>query len=267
MQDLLEMLVEERVSLEKILKEAEKEIKKAPEGSLHVIQKPTYVQFYHRLPNMGSGKSGIYIPKKNIALAAALAQKKYDKSICQIIRNRLDLIQNLIRIIQEDNLQTVYNELPEALQIMVNPRGLSDEQYRKTWESMTFHSSLSFSENDPEIFSDRGERVRSKSEKIIADKLFHMNISYRYECPLLLDDGEFASPDFTVLNLRLRMVYFWEHNGRMDDPKYVNRFIYKNTLYAKNGMHPGSPLIYTYETSDWPLDSRILDGILQKFIL
>ena len=32
----------------------------------------------------------------------------------------------------------------------------------------------------------KNERVRSKSEKIIADMLYHKNIPYKYECPINL---------------------------------------------------------------------------------
>ena len=43
-----------------------------------------------------------------------------------------------------------------------------------------------FKEGDPVVYSDRGERVRSKSEKILADYLYHHNIPYKYEKPLQL---------------------------------------------------------------------------------
>lgn len=35
-----------------------------------------------------------------------------------------------------------------------------------------------------EIYTQKGERVRSKSEKILADYFYYNNISYKYECPL-----------------------------------------------------------------------------------
>lgn len=48
------------------------------------------------------------------------------------------------------------------------------------------------------------ERVRSKSEVIIADILNQEGIPYRYECPLQLKGWGKVYPDFTVLSERER---------------------------------------------------------------
>ena len=50
-----------------------------------------------------------------------------------------------------------------------------------------------------EIYTERGERVRSKSEKIIADKLFLQNIPYHYERPIYLKGFGMVYPDFCCL--------------------------------------------------------------------
>lgn len=43
-----------------------------------------------------------------------------------------------------------------------------------------------FAENAPFIWTEKGERVRSKSEKILADYFYHKKILYQYERPLYL---------------------------------------------------------------------------------
>ena len=75
----------------------------------------------------------------------------------------------------------------------------------------------------PEIYSERGERVRSKSEKIIADKLYRNGIPYKYEKPLVLKGLGKIHPDFEILNKRTRKEYFLEHLGKMDDIGYVKK--------------------------------------------
>ena len=72
------------------------------------------------------------------------------------------------------------------------------------------------------------ERVRSKSEVIIADTLARHGVPYRYEYPLKLKsgrDGAFRTihPDFLCLNVRTRAEFYWEHFGLMDDPDYLER--------------------------------------------
>ena len=48
---------------------------------------------------------------------------------------------------------------------------------------------------DIEILTEKGESVKSKSEKIIADKLNMMNIPYCYEVPLYLKGYGYVKPD------------------------------------------------------------------------
>lgn len=57
-----------------------------------------------------------------------------------------------------------------------------------------------FREGEPVILTNRGERVRSKSEKIIADCFFRKGIPYKYECPLYLKGLGIIYPDFTILS-------------------------------------------------------------------
>ena len=45
--------------------------------------------------------------------------------------------------------------------------------------------------------TDAGERVRSKSELVIANLLYKNNIPYMYECPLKINNNT-VYPDFTV---------------------------------------------------------------------
>jgi hypothetical protein len=46
--------------------------------------------------------------------------------------------------------------------------------------------------------TERGELVRSKSELVIADKLYARGIDYAYEQPLVLPNGHIRYPDFTI---------------------------------------------------------------------
>ena len=63
-------------------------------------------------------------------------------------------------------------------------------------------------------------------------------------------------PDFTILNIRTGKIIYWEHAGRMDDPKYANQFVYKINSYMSNGIMPGRDLIFTYETMSNPLNMQ-----------
>ena len=99
---------------------------------------------------------------------------------------------------------------------LIRPYLLPDEQFVKAWEEEE-NQDLPFSPGTAEIYSERGERVRSKSEKMIADKLFLMKIPYRYEFPLDIGRIYPVYPDFTLLDIRERRPVIFEHFGMMQD--------------------------------------------------
>ena len=109
-----------------------------------------------------------------------------------------------------------------------------------------------------------GERVRSKSEVIIADALERSGIPYKYECPRELSDGgQRVYPDFTCLNLRTRKEVLWEHLGMMDNPEYASMAVKKFSSYLKNGFVLGVNLIVSMECSDKPLNQTEVRKIIQ----
>lgn len=74
-------------------------------------------------------------------------------------------------------------------------------------------------------------------------------------------------PDFTLLNLRTRKTFYHEHFGMMDDPVYCQSAIWKINSYMSNGIFPGKGLLLTFESSDCPLDMRILDGLIDNYLI
>lgn len=79
--------------------------------------------------------------------------------------------------------------------------------------------------------------VRSKSELVIADKLFHRKVEFAYEQELQLDDG-IVYPDFTISNPATGETYYWEHLGMLGDPVYAGRWEKKLARYRKNDILP-----------------------------
>ena len=108
----------------------------------------------------------------------------------------------------------------------------------------------------------RGELVRSKSEVIIANALYYHNLDYVYEPELMLE-GKIYRPDFKIEEADTGDVWYWEHCGMMDDPKYKKRWEKKKTFYKKNGIEEGKNLIVTYD-EDGSLNSQKLEEIIKE---
>lgn len=120
---------------------------------------------------------------------------------------------------------------------------------------------------DNAIITEKGEAVRSKSEKIIADKLYMKEIPYVYEQPLYLKGYGYVVPDFKILNVRTKKEYYLEHFGMMDDYEYVKNAIKKIECFQKNEIYPGEKLLITLEASDSPLNMIILEKMVNKYLL
>lgn len=98
------------------------------------------------------------------------------------------------------NLKNLWKDVNSCRKELLDAVILSDEEYIKQWQSVTYEGK-EFMDDEQVIITERGERVRSKSEKIIADKLYLMGIPYRYEYPVLLKGNIKIYPDFTILKI------------------------------------------------------------------
>ena len=163
-----------------------------------------------------------------------------------------------------------YHSLCPARQRLITPYVLTDEQFRDNWLSEPF-SQKEAGNASQEYVTERGEHVRSKSEKIIADKLFLLGIPYRYEAALYLKNNDpYQSdtkihPDFTILDMNTRTEIYWEHLGMMDDPSYAANAAERLCKYQESGIYPGEGLILTFETSHHPFSGRGLETLLKPF--
>ncbi|MBO4887878.1 MAG: hypothetical protein J5589_06165 [Firmicutes bacterium] len=156
-------------------------------------------------------------------------------------------------------------ELNDLRKPHVSPRVITDEMYIRLWQSEGYEKKgFRDDDNTPEFLSDRGERVRSKSELILANKLNSYGIPYQYEYPLVLKGYGTIHPDFRILLVRSRRIVYLEHNGMMSDPSYLDNFMNRQAAYIRNGLIPGRDVIFTFESADHPLDSRTVNRLCEE---
>lgn len=127
-----------------------------------------------------------------------------------------------------------------------------------------------FDERDKtEYYTTNNERVRSKSEKIIADELHMKHIPYKYEMPIqLVNRGRIIQiyPDFTVLNKNTGKKWIIEHLGMMDKESYYENAMYKLDLYERNGWLQGKNLILLHESSVSPLNTVVVKQYIEEYL-
>lgn len=208
-----------------------------------------------------------YLKKEEIGFARQLAQKEYYEKALKVAEREKALLDRFLDHSDENALLKVYTEMSEGKRILVEPYVLTDDEFARRWQAKPFTGGR-FGDDDPVYYTKRGDRVRSKSEQIIADRLFDAGVPYRYEYPFVYESIEGKKQiftDFTALNKRTRSVYRWEHFGRMDDPKYRRTFFWKQSIYSQNDCIPGVGIIFTFEDNDNPLDARYVDKIIEKY--
>lgn len=162
-------------------------------------------------------------------------------------------------------VEHIYEKLHKERQKLVEPIILPDNEFLKQWENYKYKGK-GFDENTPELYTDKNERVRSKSEVIIADSLYKANIPYRYECPLEINNSFVIYPDFTILNIKTRENIYWEHLGMMDDVGYAENAIQKINTYMQQGIYLGKNLLLTFETRNNPINHRTIDIVIDKYL-
>lgn len=239
-------------------------VRNQPEGKLLVSTIRGHSRYYHVLRGQKR-----YLSKADAALTKKLAEKEYCEKMLGLARKETRLLERFLKNFDPAGFINCYEKLNEGRKRMVDPIVLPDEMFAEQWLEKT-RALTELRSNDyekPEGFTTlNGEKVRSKSEKILADLLRHHGIIYVYEAPLVLKDSV-VYPDFTILNLRTREVWYWEHLGRMDDAGYAAKNAGKIRRYEASGIFPGEQLIFTMETAQQPLRTDEIEALIERYLL
>ncbi len=250
--------------LQSILGQIDKELAKAPQGTLKSIKnKGTYQYYLRDEEHPGDGK---YIQKSQMELIQALAQKEYDIQLKRGIEKRLKQIKRDEASISFHDLCQIYDELPPGKKILVNPYLMPIEEVRRRWAEEEYPKNPIHPEEKTRGTT-RGDAVRSKSEELIANKLYEMGIPYQYEYPLELAGKRINYPDFRTMNIRTHKIVFWEHFGMMDNEGYVDNCLNKINEFTKNGYYQGKNIIYTFETKYKSIDSQMIGTLIREHLM
>lgn len=261
---LVEAIRERKAEIERTLKEREESHRDDFEGKLRITKKGNSLQYYYR--HDPSDKEGVYLKREQNSFASALAQNDYDRKLINELKLEIRALGRVLDDYRPERVDEIFISLHDNRKPLINPVTLLEEDYVKRWMSVEYNKK-SIEENVPEYYTANGERVRSKSELMIADALSRRHIPYRYEFPIYIPGIGCVHPDFTCLNVRKRKECFWEHYGMMADSVYADNAVNKIEKYTLAGYHPGGSLIMSFESSSHPLSSRIIEHNIKMFLL
>lgn len=214
-----------------------------------------------------------YINSKYVSKRSELPRIK-DLAVAEYRKVLLPLVERKIRYLKlimktEEQIEKTYTSMYEGKRVLFKPDIVPVTKLVEEFEEETYNG-LAFDENDhTEYFTNRGERVRSKSEKIIADELDRWGIPYKYEKPLALNiNGKIKEfyPDFTAMNKTTGEIKYVEHLGMMDHPNYYQNVLAKLDAYEKNGLLIGRDVILLHESAYRPLNTRVIADYIEEFL-
>jgi len=258
---LKEQLLQEQKRLQSIIAKAKEKDIAAPEGRLRISVDHGVARYYQCIDD----RCGEYISRENIQLPRQLAQKAYNDTVFKTAEKRAKHIARCLKDYNDDEIEQLFTSLHPERQKLVIPVEPTFSQLQERWYSEPYVGKA-FKEGTPVILTEKGERVRSKSEKILADYFYRSNILYKYEKPINLVGYGTVYPDFTFFSRKLRREIYWEHEGMMDKPEYAIKAVKKLNSYQMNGILPGERLILTFETEQDVLNTRIVSELADKYL-
>lgn len=249
----------------------EHRVETLPKGKIKTCtRKDGFISIYYCYENE-EGKTIVdrYLSKtKDSELIKKLAQKQYYSDVLTNLKNEQKALSVMCKSYKPEEKYMVYEGLQESRKQYISNVFTAPEKLYEKWCREPF---LPYEEYKQKLIhrTERGELVRSKSEVIIANKLYQYKdvIYYKYEAPLYLKSlGEEVRPDFTIMRKKDAKIIYWEHEGMLDTEKYANKNVRKINGYIKDGIIPGDKLILTFETSEIPVDIECVERLIQRLI-
>lgn len=252
------ILVESKTDLEK-------ELKTLPQGQLYCLQRNGRWFYYELFPKKGNRKK-----EKRVGITGdtdkvfALVRKSYITKALALVDKDIKVLDMAIKHYVDFDEESVMSKLlskhPELSEGIYHGQQ-SDEDWADNYERQK-----DFYDSDRTSTSVKGVEMRSKNEVYIAARLDHFGIPYRYEASVPHPDVS-RIPDFTIRRPRDGKIIYWEHLGMMGDSGYKSGNEIKFIEYENSGIVPWDNLIVTYDTSDGGIDAKIIDAMIQGWLL
>ncbi|SHI87335.1 hypothetical protein [Pseudobutyrivibrio xylanivorans] len=257
--------------LEKELNEIDESIKKLRLREKEVIKSSNSVvvkkgngvyQYYYRdgLGNL------TYIPSRNNNYAKELVQRDYYNKLMDKLQEQKSILEKFIKRYEENPIDAVYEKFCKGRQILIEPLRPIEQEFVNQWLDEHPGNQNPF-EKRGTYLTNRGEYVRSKSEKILADLFYQMGIPYQYEASYVLYNGKICYPDFILLNKRDRKIFYWEHFGLASDKDYAETNLEKLLKYEKSELVLGDNLIVSFESNGISFDVKLIEEKIKTYLL
>lgn len=243
------------------------------------IRKYSNYEDIHVQSNMSRGRNQFYyidkkthkkefIKGKDMKRFSKYIQRDYDfavnKKLLQI-QKKLMRIEKDIQGIDLGQVKEIYEMQTPSKKSYITPIIPSDEDFIARWYEEHKGAQNTFP-IEGNIYTERGEHVRSKSEKILADLFYKYDIPYVYEPKIKMNNGHMVCPDFALLNKETRQTIYWEHLGLINQDEYAVRNLEKLHEYEESSLILGENLLISMESTKKGLNTKLVEMQIKKKI-
>lgn len=242
----------------------------APEGTLQRSVVNKSISYIHAVPDpVTPGRYLRKVIRHDPELIRALAKKEYarlalrsierNKSIVNQLSERMDDIEPAHIV---GTMKSAYRTLPNSC-FGVGDYDNRDWSIQREWAVQDYEM-IDHRPEDRNKSSSRGLLLRSKSEVLLAEKLYEHGVPFRYEESIRIGAYELG-PDFTFLDSNGERFYL-EYCGMMDDEDYIRKFLWKRQMYERVGISEWTNMIYIFEKNN-EIHLDHIDEIIRNYII
>ena len=251
--------------LEEQRRDLEGELEGLPKGRLLCYKSHGVSCYSERFPATGNAKKerrkGV---KSDSEYLKKLVRKECVVRMIPRIERDIQLLERLLRSYEPADENSVMSDIV-AKYDEIGDYIYTQESVSKEWAGTTSGESKYHRENLTSISAD-GSHRRSLGEVIIGSRLSHYDIPYKYEAPINHPDIPYI-PDFTIKRPSDGKIIYWEHFGMVNDVNYLQNNKRKLDTYERYGIVPWENLIISYSRSDYSINEKLIDALIQGWLL
>lgn len=208
----------------------------------------------------------------------SLARKEYLRVAIEVLKSNIDVLETSCKRLGDLDFDSIKSGMYKACRELPDEAFFGDgegkgsiiaghnkERFKmhSEWAAEPYEKS-SYMPERKRYMTSAGFRVRSKSEQHIVEQLVNFGVPFRYEQVIHID-GLSYSADFTFRDSN-KDLFYWEHAGMMDDPKYIDSYYRKMKSFETAGIVPWKNLIITYDI-DGVINIPLIKSIIENDVI
>lgn len=250
--------------LSELLEDLEEEAKGLPEGNLYCYNSRGTLNYCERIPKGGNRKKERRIGVgKDMQRLQKLVRKEYVNKAIPLIEKNIEICREFLdkySCVDENSVMRKFVEkYPKLASLIYN------DVDSESWEN-NYSQKKGLYADDLKSLSADGTEMRSLGELVVGGRLKHYGIPYRYEAEIGHPDISYV-PDFTIMRPRDKKIIYWEHLGMVNDEDYLKRNKQKFDVYEMYGIVPWDNLIVSYSQANGGINEKLIDSLIQGWLL